>query len=117
MKIGVPKEIKTLEFRVGLVPPVVHQLTVYGHKVFVESGAGAGIGQSDEDYRKAGAQILPNADEVFEAADMIVKVKEPQAVEIARLKPHHILFTYLHLARRSGTDQGPDEIRRHLHRL
>src|SRR5579863_3772344 len=98
MKIGVPKEIKTLEFRVGLVPPVVHQLTVYGHKVFVESGAGAGIGQSDEDYRKAGAEILPNADKVFEATDMIVKVKEPQAVEIARLKPHHILFTYLHLA-------------------
>ena len=98
MKIGVPKEIKTLEFRVGLVPPVVHQLTVYGHQVFVESGAGAGIGQSDEDYKKAGAKILPNADKVFEAADMIVKVKEPQAVEIARLKPHHILFTYLHLA-------------------
>ena len=98
MKIGVPKEIKTLEFRVGLVPPVVHQLAVYGHKVFVESGAGAGIGQSDEDYRKAGAEILPNADKVFEAADMIVKVKEPQPVEIARLKPHHILFTYLHLA-------------------
>ena len=98
MKIGVPKEIKTLEFRVGLVPPVVHQLTVYGHKVFVESGAGAGIGQSDDDYRKAGAEILPNADEVFKAADMIVKVKEPQAIEIARLKPHHVLFTYLHLA-------------------
>jgi alanine dehydrogenase len=98
MKIGVPKEIKTLEFRVGLVPPVVHQLSAYGHQVFVESGAGAGIGQSDEDYRQAGAQILPNADAVFEAADMIVKVKEPQAVEIARLKPHHVLFTYLHLA-------------------
>ena len=98
MKIGVPKEIKTLEFRVGLVPPVVHQLTVYGHQVFVETGAGAGIGQSDEDYKRAGATILPNADEVFKAADMIVKVKEPQAVEIARLKPHHVLFTYLHLA-------------------
>src|SRR5579863_8813662 len=98
MKIGVPKEIKTLEFRVGLVPPVVHQLTVYGHKVFVESGAGAGIGKSDDDYRNAGAEILSNADKVFEAADMIVKVKEPQAVEIARLKPHHVLFTYLHLA-------------------
>jgi alanine dehydrogenase len=98
MKIGVPKEIKTLEFRVGLVPPVVHQLTVYGHQVFVETGAGAGIGQSDEDYKKAGATILPNADEVFKAADMIVKVKEPQAVEIARLTPRHILFTYLHLA-------------------
>lgn len=98
MKIGVPKEIKTLEFRVGLVPPVVHQLTSQGHKVFIETGAGAGIGQSDEEYRRAGAEILPNADEVFKAADMIVKVKEPQPVEIARLKPHHILFTYLHLA-------------------
>ena len=98
MKIGVPKEIKTLEFRVGLVPPVVHQLTVYGHKVFVESGAGAGVGLSDDDYRQAGAEILPNADKVFEAADLIVKVKEPQPVEIARLKPHHTLFTYLHLA-------------------
>jgi len=98
MKIGVPKEIKTLEFRVGLVPPVVHQLTVYGHKVFVESGAGAGVGLSDDDYRQAGGEILPNADKVFEAADLIVKVKEPQPVEIARLRPHHILFTYLHLA-------------------
>ncbi len=98
MKIGVPKEIKTLEFRVGLVPPVVHQLTSQGHEVFIETGAGAGIGQSDEEYRRAGAEILPNADEIFKAADMIVKVKEPQPVEIARLKPHHILFTYLHLA-------------------
>ena len=98
MKIGVPKEIKTLEFRVGLVPPVVHQLTVYGHQVFVESDAGAGIGQSDEDYKKAGATILPNADEVFKAADMIVKVKEPQPEEYPLLGKGKILFTYLHLA-------------------
>jgi alanine dehydrogenase len=98
MKIGVPKEIKTLEFRVGLVPPVVHQLCAHGHQVFVESGAGLGIGQSDQDYEKAGAAILADAGAVFEAADMIVKVKEPQAVEIARLKPRHVLFTYLHLA-------------------
>ena len=118
MKIGVPKEIKTLEFRVGLVPPVVHQLTVYGHQVFVETGAGAGIGQSDEDYKKAGATILPNADEIFKAADMIVKVKEPQAVEIARLKPNHILFTYLlHLAPDPEQAKGFDEIGRHRHRL
>ena len=67
MKIGVPKEIKTLEFRVGLVPEVVHQLSVYGHQVFVETGAGAGIGKSDDDYMKAGAEILANADAVFEA--------------------------------------------------
>ena len=67
--------------------------------------------------RKPARTILPNADAVFEAADMIVKVKEPQAVEIARLKPDHILFTYLHLAADPRPDQGPDEIRRHLHRL
>ena len=117
MKIGVPKEIKTLEFRVGLVPPVVHQLTVYGHQVFVETGAGAGIGQSDEDYKKAGATILPNADEVFKAADMIVKVKEPQAVEIARLTAASHSFHLSSSRARSGTGQGPDEIRRHGHRL
>ncbi|MGH6828212.1 MAG: alanine dehydrogenase [Rhizomicrobium sp.] len=98
MKIGVPKEIKTLEFRVGLVPPVVHQLTVYGHQVFVESGAGIGVCLSDQDYRAAGAEILPDADTLFAAAELIVKVKEPQAAEIARLTPHHLLFTYLHLA-------------------
>jgi alanine dehydrogenase len=106
MKIGVPKEIKTLEFRVGLVPPVVHQLTVYGHQVFVEAGAGAGIGQSDEDYKKAGATILPNADEVFKAADMIVKVKEPQAIEWRQLREGQILFTYLHLAPDSDQAKG-----------
>jgi alanine dehydrogenase len=98
MKIGVPKEIKTLEFRVGLVPPVVQSLSAAGHQVFVETGAGEGIGQMDRDYQSAGAQILPDADSVFEAAEMIVKVKEPQPAEIARLRPHHILFTYLHLA-------------------
>jgi alanine dehydrogenase len=98
MKIGVPKEIKTLEFRVGLVPPVVHQLAVYGHQVFVETGAGQGVGLSDQDYRHAGAEIVSDAGKVFEACDMIVKVKEPQAAEIARLKPRHVLFTYLHLA-------------------
>jgi alanine dehydrogenase len=98
MRIGVPKEIKTLEFRVGATPGVVQRLEREGHEVFVEAGAGAGIGISDEAYEGFGAQILPDADAVFEAADMIVKVKEPQAAEIARLKPHHILFTYLHLA-------------------
>ena len=98
MKIGVPKEIKTLEFRVGLVPGVVQSLIAGGHHVLVEAGAGAGVGISDDDYIAAGAEILPDADAVFEASEMIVKVKEPQAVEIARLKPHHILFTYLHLA-------------------
>ncbi len=98
MRIGVPKEIKTLEFRIGATPGVVQRLCREGHEVFVEQGAGAGIGLKDQAYRDVGATILPDADQVFEAADMIVKVKEPQAVEIARLKPRHILFTYLHLA-------------------
>jgi alanine dehydrogenase len=98
MRIGVPKEIKTLEFRVSVTPGVVHRLVHDGHQMFVESGAGAGILVGDDAYREAGAEVLPTADDVFEAADLIVKVKEPQAVEIARLKPRHTLFTYLHLA-------------------
>jgi alanine dehydrogenase len=98
MRIGLPKEIKTLEFRVGLIPGVVQALAADGHEVVVETGAGAGVGLADAAYEAAGATILPNADAVFEAAEMIVKVKEPQAVEVGRLKPHHILFTYLHLA-------------------
>jgi len=98
MRIGVPKEIKTLEFRVGATPGVIQRLVREGHEAFVEAGAGAGIGISDQTYQDVGARILPDADAVFGAAEMIVKVKEPQAVEIARLKPHHILFTYLHLA-------------------
>jgi alanine dehydrogenase len=98
MRIGVPKEIKTLEFRVGATPGVVQRLRHEGHEVFVEAGASAGIGIPDQAYVDVGATILPNADAVFDAAQMIVKVKEPQAVEVARLKPHHVLFTYLHLA-------------------
>ena len=98
MRIGVPKEIKTLEFRVSATPGIVHRLVHDGHQVFVETGAGAGVGLDDDAYREAGAEVLPSADDVFEAADLIVKVKEPQAVEIARLKPRHTLFTYLHLA-------------------
>jgi alanine dehydrogenase len=98
MRIGVPKEIKTLEFRIGATPGVVQRLCREGHDVFLEAGAGAGIGLADQVYADVGAQILPDADAVFEAAELIVKVKEPQAIEIARLKPSHILFTYLHLA-------------------
>ncbi len=98
MRVGVPKEIKTLEFRIGATPGVVQRLVHEGHEVFVEAGAGAGIGLADQAYVDVGAQILPDAEAVFEAAEMIVKVKEPQGVEIARLKPRHILFTYLHLA-------------------
>jgi alanine dehydrogenase len=98
MRIGVPKEIKNHEYRVGLTPPSVAELVAAGHEVVVETGAGKGIDFEDSDYVEAGATILPNADQVFEQAEMIVKVKEPQPVEIARLRPHHLLFTYLHLA-------------------
>jgi alanine dehydrogenase len=106
MKIGVPKEIKIHEYRVGLVPSGVRELIAHGHEVFIEASAGGGIGLSDEDYVKAGAKILPDADAVFATADMIIKVKEPQPVEIARLRPNHTLFTYLHLAPDPEQAQG-----------
>jgi alanine dehydrogenase len=98
MLIGVPKEVKTHEYRVGLVPGSVRELVHHGHRVVIERGAGAGIGFDDKAYERAGAQVGANADEVFAAAEMIVKVKEPQPAEIARLRPGQILFTYLHLA-------------------
>jgi alanine dehydrogenase len=98
MRIGVPKEIKNHEYRVGLVPASVRELCLRGHEVFVETLAGAGIGVEDSDYQTAGASILPTAAEVFDKAEMIVKVKEPQAVERAMLREDHTLFTYLHLA-------------------
>jgi len=98
MKIGVPKEIKIHEYRVGLVPAAVRELTAGGHQVLVQTGAGAGIDCSDEDYRNAGAQIAPTAEMVFSDSQMIVKVKEPQLGECARLRRDQVLFTYLHLA-------------------
>jgi len=98
MKVGCPKEIKVHEYRVGLTPESAAELVRAGHEVFLETKAGEGIGAPDSVYEKVGVKILPNADAVFEQAEMIVKVKEPQAVEIARLKPKHTLFTYLHLA-------------------
>lgn len=98
MIIGVPKEIKNHEYRVGMVPASVRELTARGHEVFVEHNAGAGIGFSDDDYVNAGASILPDAKSVFDKAEMIVKVKEPQAVERAMLREDQVLFTYLHLA-------------------
>jgi alanine dehydrogenase len=98
MRIGVPTEIKNNEYRVGLTPAAVAELTRAGNEVVVQSGAGAGVDFSDAAYEAAGARILPDAPAVFEAAEMIVKVKEPQAAEIAMLRPHHLLFTYLHLA-------------------
>src|SRR5437016_207113 len=98
MLIGVPKEIKDHEYRVGLVPSAVRELTANGHSVVVESAAGLGAGLSDGDYRAAGAEIVPDADAVFARAELIVKVKEPLAAERKKLKAGQILLTYLHLA-------------------
>jgi alanine dehydrogenase len=98
MLIGVPKEIKNHEYRVGLTPESIAELTHAGHRLLVETGAGGGIGASDADYEAAGAQIAQTAAEIFRAAEMVVKVKEPQPVERAMLRPGQILFTYLHLA-------------------
>ncbi|MBK9495699.1 MAG: alanine dehydrogenase [Aquimonas sp.] len=98
MRIGVPKEIKNHEYRVGMVPASVKELVLQGHQVLVETQAGAGIGFTDADYVAAGATVAATADEVFAKAEMIVKVKEPQAVERARLREGQVLFTYLHLA-------------------
>jgi len=98
MLIGVPKEIKVEEYRVGLTPESVRQLTAAGHRVLVESDAGGGIGAGDETYRAAGATIVARAAEIFGAAELIVKVKEPLAVERAMLRRGQALFTYLHLA-------------------
>ncbi len=98
MRVGVPKEIKNHEYRVGLTPASVAELVRAGHSVSVQTGAGLGIDFEDSDYVAAGAQIVADAAAVFAASDMIVKVKEPQPSEIALLQPRHLLFTYLHLA-------------------
>ena len=98
MRIGVPKEIKVREYRVGMTPTSVREAVNHGHEVVVEHDAGTGIGMADADYERAGATIAATAADVFAAADMIVKVKEPQAVERAMLREGQILFTYLHLA-------------------
>ncbi len=98
MRVGVPKEIKNHEYRVGLTPASVAELVASGHEVFVEADAGMGIDFEDSAYVKCGATILATAAEVFAASEMIVKVKEPQPQEIAMLTPGHLLFTYLHLA-------------------
>jgi alanine dehydrogenase len=98
MLIGVPKEIKNHEYRVGLIPSSVGELVHNGHQVIMETNAGNGIGMSDADYEAAGASIVGTPDEVFRRADMVIKVKEPQADERKKLRPGQILFTYLHLA-------------------
>src|ERR1700726_3046801 len=98
MRIGVPREIKVHEYRVGLVPAGVRELVAAGHEVLIESGAGNGIGVDDAQFRAAGAVIAARASEVFERADMVVKVKEPQPAECEMLRQGQVLFTYLHLA-------------------
>lgn len=98
MLIGVPKEIKNNEFRVGLVPSSVRELTTHGHQVIVQRGAGAGIGIDDAAFEQAGAKIVDTAADIFKAADMVIKVKEPQTSECKMLREGQVLFTYLHLA-------------------
>src|SRR5262245_9106084 len=98
MIIGVPKEIKVLEYRIGMTPASVREAVDHGHQVLVETQAGYGIDLDDQHFRAAGATILPKADEVFARAEMIVKVKEPQPEECKRLRKGQVLFTYLHLA-------------------
>ncbi len=98
MLVGVPKEIKNHEYRVGMVPSSVREMIHHGHNVLIETLAGAGIGFSDEDYVSAGAEIVTTAKEIFERADMIIKVKEPQPVECEMLREGQLLYTYLHLA-------------------
>lgn len=98
MRIGLPTEVKDSEFRVGMIPATVHALTIAGHEVMVQAGAGLGSGIEDADYSDAGAEIMATADEVWERAEMIVKVKEPVPVEFPRMQRRQTLFTYLHLA-------------------
>src|SRR3954454_24995860 len=98
MKVGVPTEIKTDEYRVALTPAGVRELVEHGHEIFIQAGAGEGSAIADEEYTSQGARIVPDAAAVFAEADMVVKVKEPQMPEVAMLEPRHTLFTYLHLA-------------------
>ncbi len=106
MRVGVPKEIKPDEYRVGLTPNAVREYVAHGHEVLVQTGAGEGAGYADDDYVKVGARIARDAAEVFAGSKMMVKVKEPQKVEWERLTPDHILFTYLHLAPDPAQTEG-----------
>ncbi|MFC3085256.1 alanine dehydrogenase [Tabrizicola soli] len=98
MKIGCPREVKPQEFRVGMTPDAAREAVAHGHRVMIETGAGLGAGFADADYAAAGAEVVATAEEVFAEAEMIVKVKEPQAAERKRLRAGQLLFTYLHLA-------------------
>ena len=106
MRVGVPKEIKKNEHRIGLTPTAVREYVAHGHQVSIEKGAGLGAGFTDKDYEKAGATIVADAATIFANNDMIVKVKEPQKVEWEMLRPDQILFTYLHLAPDPDQTQG-----------
>ncbi len=110
MRIGIPREVKTLEGRVGLVPAAVAELARYGHRLLVEQGAGLLSGYSDEDYRQAGATVLPDANSVYGDAQMIIKVKEPQPQELVMLRRDHLLFCFLHLAAEPALLKGLLEI-------
>ncbi len=106
MKVGVPTEVKSDEYRVAMTPAGVRELVDAGHDVYVQSGAGLGSAITDEAYAAQGAIIVPDADAVFDEATLIVKVKEPQPAEVERLEPKHTLFTYLHLAAEAGLTRG-----------
>ena len=106
MRAGVPSEIKTHEYRVGLTPISVRELVHNGHEVLVQHNAGVGSGYSNADYERAGGKIVATAKDVFDAAEMIVKVKEPLAPEIAMLRKGQLLFTYLHLAADKKLTEG-----------
>ncbi len=103
MKIGIPKEIKVHEYRVGITPAAVQELSLH-HSLLIETHAGSGF--SDDDYRHAGATIVNHADDIFDQAELIIKIQEPQKIEWEKLKPYHILFTYLHLASDPDQAQG-----------
>ncbi len=117
MKIGCPKEIKPQEFRVGMTPAAVNEAVRHGHEVVVETQAGAGAGFTDADYAAAGARVLDTAEEVFASAEMIVKVKEPQAIERKRLREGQLLVHLPSPRARPRPDQRPHRLWRDLHRL
>ena len=98
MKVGIPRELKDNEYRVAITPGGVRELVVHGHEVVIENDAGVGSSIANEDFERAGASILPNADALFEQSDMVLKVKEPIEEEFHRLRDGLVLFTYLHLA-------------------
>src|SRR4051794_35437982 len=117
MRVGVPTEVKADEYRVALTPTGARELADAGHEVVVQRGAGEGSAIGDADYEAQGARVVPDVEAVFEEAQLIVKVKEPQEHELALLGPRHTLFTFLHLAPAPGPDPGAVRLGRHLHRL